>query len=336
MTPKYFLLFLILSLAYVGCSPSNGSMPESLESRYQLISDGVVIIISRQGNRQETGTGFFVDTDGTLVTAAHVLFDRTYYQTKDGKIAISLVAKPNLQILFSDGRLLPLNIGSVSDDYRRNAAADLAVIKKGVNATTPRFLNLRKGAKLPLIGESVIAIGFPASSVEHKKSSLGTVSATYDLPAKVLYRGFVSSIYVPQSAIGVLESNVDRPVYQKFPFLQIQMPIIKGVSGSPLIDDDNDVVGVITAEPEAFPDGGLTKMIRDYAPGIGLQGATAPDPNQTRLAALGWALDRYFAPGSGLAVPASLLDSSELASGVLEARPQVTEAGRPVSSSPPH
>ncbi|HZF16638.1 MAG TPA: serine protease [Steroidobacteraceae bacterium] len=99
-----------------------------------------------------TGTGFFINATGQVMTAAHVLHDCAYTEVKRDDKALD------------------------SRPVASSLLLDLAVIDTGVPAT--RFLPLRKDAEL-FIGEPVANVGFPLQPILSASPNLtrGNVSS---------------------------------------------------------------------------------------------------------------------------------------------------------------
>jgi len=195
-----------------------------LTARFERVSCAVIRIESA-GNQ---GTAFFISKDGTLVTAAHNLLDRSYSLEK-GQVRVTVTAKQNIRARLNDGREVPLTVSLGPEDAAR-ATADLAIVRTGLQ--TPCFLRLGKSDSVR-VGEHLIALGFPLLE-----------------PTVVLYDGFLSSRHVhlplPVGYIG------SQPLYATYEVLRVQMPITAGASGSPLILDDDSVVGVISEIPRLW------------------------------------------------------------------------------------
>ncbi len=331
-------IILCCCLMNAGCDLSPSTVrPEGLDGRYQRLSGAIVLIITGDGPINGIGTGFFTDENATLVTAAHVVFDVSYHFNA-GKLSIELEPKPNLRVRLYDGRIYQLNIGAISNAYRTLAEADLAMFTHAIPVDTPRYLTLdRDQTDLVRVGQHVITVGFPASQVSKER----TPNSVFIGPPKTLYEGIVNAEFVPAMAIG--RTDTDRPIYQTYPFVQIQMPILQGVSGAPVITDTDQVMAVLKAEPEAFPQKELSEMVRDFKPDIetrlvslpkGCQCDEAIDSSETKTIATAWALEHYYSPGTGLAVPVSLLEPSNQSSELLAVGPPDTVAPSPVPISP--
>src|SRR6059058_459242 len=111
------------------------------EAVYKRVSPGVVtitgVVNSGRGSGQATGSGIVLDTNGNILTNAHVI-----------------AGAQQIQVTFSDGRTVNATlVGS-------NTSADLAVIRVSVAASTlhPVTLGNSDGVQ---VGDSVYAIGSP-------------------------------------------------------------------------------------------------------------------------------------------------------------------------------
>jgi hypothetical protein len=151
---------------------------------------------------------------------------------------------------------------------------------------TPCYLRLGSSDNLK-IGHHLIAIGQPSSA-----------------PAIALYEGFLSSRYrhlpIPVGHIGT------QPVYPVYEVLRVQMPITPGTSGSPVIADDDTVVGVISEVPVVWVQELsmlIQTMMRQGGSGILLSGFDTTK----LLAQLAWIVQQFESPGAGIAVPISYL-----------------------------
>lgn len=115
-------------------SPTSIPLPTAtptLSSIVEDISSSVVQIVTPLG----TGSGFVVDSDGLVLTNAHVVEDF-----------------PTVEVRFSDGRSHLGNVQGIDE------VADLALIKLPVKDLNPVTLG---DSDEIMIGEDVIAMGFP-------------------------------------------------------------------------------------------------------------------------------------------------------------------------------
>ena len=111
------------------------------QSIYQQVSPGVVTITatvsSGRGSGQAIGSGIVLDTNGNILTNAHVI-----------------AGAQQIQVTFSDGRTVNATlVGS-------NSSADLAVIRVSVAASTLHSVTLGNSDSAQ-VGDTVYAIGSP-------------------------------------------------------------------------------------------------------------------------------------------------------------------------------
>jgi serine protease Do len=151
-----------------------------------------------------SGSGFVYDTQGDIVTNAHVVS-----APNGAKLS-------NLTVVFENGDRIPAHVVSV------NLGADLAVIKVDNYAKLPPPLHLGDSDKLEA-GQWAIAIGEPYTLKQ--TVTLGVVSG-FDRNEQVESEGTQGGIYDFKG------------------LLQTSAPINPGNSGGPLIDIDGSVIGV--------------------------------------------------------------------------------------------
>src|SRR5712691_1265931 len=109
------MLALLLTACDSSFSPPS-QINEELAARYKQLSCSVVLVLSAH----ERGTGFFIDSDGTLMTAAHVPFDETWTADSD-KPSLRLSSKHNLRVVFTDERIVPLQVDDSDSVTIKNA-----------------------------------------------------------------------------------------------------------------------------------------------------------------------------------------------------------------------
>jgi S1-C subfamily serine protease len=259
--------------------------PPTLDERYSQLSCAVVQIASMEG----AGTGFFVSRSGDVVTAGHVALNQTFSETPTGQIANRIEYKPGLRVRQSGNRTTALpSLPRLTEDDTARALSDLVILRTGIE--TPCFLKLGKHPKDLEIGQHLIAMGYPESEPEAADSAL--------------YEGFVSARY-RHLAIPIAVVN-GQPIYPNYDVVRIQMPITPGVSGGPVLADDNDVIGVVTENPTIwFND--LNSLIAYGQQTNG--GFNAPVSDLPKLVSkLAWVTHEFLSSGAGLAVPVSYLE----------------------------
>jgi S1-C subfamily serine protease len=284
MRKLHWILVFIISVGICRADRKK-SLSFSLVERFQRLSCAVVQITSDQGG----GTGFFISPDGDIVTAAHVAVDRTFSEPEPGKIKLAADYKQGLRIHRHGGYSTDLNnLPKISDADNERALSDLFILRSGIK--TPCFLRIGRETKDLSVGQHLIAMGYPESA-----------------PDGVLYEGILSATYrhlpIP---IAVIDG---KPLFPEYNVVRIQMPITPGVSGAPVIADDDDVIAVITENPAVWF-GDLTGLI-----GYGQHvdgGFNAPVSDLPKmLAKLAWVVHDYVSSGAGLAVPISYLETKK-------------------------
>src|ERR1051326_1616201 len=193
--------------------------PSTLTTRFKKLSCAIVQI--KSGN--ESGTGFFINDSGTIATAAHVVFDTEYSGTLQDPI-VTINPKNNVTVRTIDAQDKPVELQRLSTQDAERATADVALFESHLKP----LCHLQIGdASIVQTGDTLIAIGYPSAS-----------------PDPTLYQGFLSSrsseFPVPVATYG----NVT--LQRTFTVFRIQMPITAGASGSPVIDEDDRVVGIVS------------------------------------------------------------------------------------------
>lgn len=258
---------------------SHVSSPNNLEQRYRALKCALVMIRIPEG----FGTGFFISSDGDIATASHVIARRIFISQPDGKIRTELAMPPLFTVIEEQGRRTDVS----AEKVEKNGdawGADVAVIKSGIEAkcwlTTADAIPLHPGQHL-------ITMGFPGLA-------WGSLS---------IYTGIMSANLKLDLVLGT--TTAGQPVVPKNEFIRVQMPISTGVSGSPVIDDENRVVGIVTLA------GASTRDIDQLIQLNRLNAFAVPPagPNQVTLnvfsvvAQLAESLRAFASPGYGDAVP---------------------------------
>jgi S1-C subfamily serine protease len=258
------------------------SAASTLAERYEQLSCAVVRI---EGPNNMVGTGFFVNRNGLLVTAAHVLFDRTFRQQGNQVQIVLSYHRPSSVVFQNSGKKL-LPEPTLTQRDSDNAIFDVAAIETGLS--TDCFISIGK-PELLKVGEHLISIGFPGSA-----------------NSGVLYEGFLSAKHtqVPTIVGAVEGTNQFRTISRDI--FRVQMPITAGASGSPVIADDDKAVGIISEIPIIWTTQ-LARFVEAASKGdIGTIRMGGFDTNQL-LAQLALIVKEFESPGAGLAVPISYL-----------------------------
>jgi hypothetical protein len=237
------------------------------------------------------GTGFYVSSAGDIVTASHVVGQRIWTH-KDGGVTVDLETPESLTVVNNSGEAYVFSKSDIEED-RDAWAADL--VRISTKRKTKCWLAIGDDSKVRP-GDLVITMGFPGLA-------FGSLS---------LYEGIVSATHVKNNVpIGrTTDGNLVTPENE---FTRVQLPSSGGLSGAPILNDQNraiavlDLAGVWAAELDALIQRGNTGQL---GPPV-LQPPMVPQPNTLNL---GWALaalansvHNFASPGYGDSVPLSYL-----------------------------
>jgi S1-C subfamily serine protease len=186
-----FLRLILCALALAACVQG-----QAFALSWQEIvarSSGAIVHLeglSADGQNRITGTGFFITSDGVLITNRHIV-----ESVRDG----SLVAYN----IFGE------RLGSAMLEADTVGTVDLAVMKVVVKKPVV-YLSPHKWGSAHA-GDSVVILGFPGNQLTISKGSVG---------------GF---------------TDVDG-----LPVVELRADVTHGSSGSPVLDADGKVLGVVT------------------------------------------------------------------------------------------
>jgi S1-C subfamily serine protease len=246
-----------------------------LRKRYASLVCAIALIQTERGS----GTGFFINSTGDMISAAHVVSVKTYV-ISDGKLRFSIAKDKKITVrpngespIAIDSAQVPIDADESSED----------LVRIHTNIRPPCWIPLGNSASIET-GDHLISIGFPG----------------IDNGNPILYDGFLSGRFVhPPIPVGSLGN---QPVIANYEVLKVQMPITAGASGSPVIDDSNHAIGVISESPILW-----TRDLENIATvtdsGIKISGY---DTNAI-LGQLATIVHEFESPGSGYAVPLSYL-----------------------------
>jgi S1-C subfamily serine protease len=263
------------------------SRAENYSQRFNNLKCALVLIRTPT----EYGTGFFVSPDGDIATASHVLGQRTFYSGPDGHMKADLTMPTSFTVVDQQGsshEVPASNVEKNGDAW----GADVALLKSGIRSGC--WLAVADDSSV-VQGEHLITLGFP-----------GLASGSLSI-----YIGIMSARLKLDSIIGVTKTG--EPVKPQNDFIRVQMPISPGLSGAPVIDDDNHVIAIVSAA--GFSTAGIDLLIQlnhlkafEQPPA---QGAPPPPPGQRQvslnpfslLAEFAENLRNFASPGYGDAVP---------------------------------
>jgi hypothetical protein len=254
---------------------------DNLQDRYRSLSCALVLI--QAGTR--IGTGFYISSDGDIVTASHVIGERQYNQLADGKMQISLLNVPFTFVIKDLAGEFTVPLAGI-DGNADNWGYDLVILHSKRQAACWLKVGTAKDSKP---GEHVITLGYP---------TLAAGSLT-------LYTGIVSARLQEELPSGrTIQGQWVKPTND---FFRVQMPISPGISGAPIIDDENQVIGIVTSAGVWMQDlEQLTELqhIRDQQPNQLPPGTIDLGAVTAHLASI---LHDFASPGYGDAVPMSYL-----------------------------
>jgi len=181
-----------------------------LSSVYERALPSVVAIqAERTGQESSKGAGFLFDTQGHVITSAHVV-----------------QGAHTLRVLLSDGALVSAALVAL-DPY-----SDLALLRL---PAPPQAAPLLLGDSAALrVGQRVIAIGHPFGL--HSSLSVGIISG--------LGRSLRTAEWL---GVGLPAQTLSALGYENPAIIQLSAPINPGSSGGPLLNARGEVIGVISA-----------------------------------------------------------------------------------------
>ena len=276
---KAILVAVLFVLACPAASSAQVRRPwsSSLEQRYDKLKCALVLVRSAD----QFGTGFYVNAEGDVVTALHVLGQRSWLASPTGP-TINLLHPDRFEIINAKGETIAVpqqNLEVNGDAW----GADLARLK--TQRVPPCWLRVGDDKRVRP-GQHVITLGFPGLA-------FGSL---------VLYSGIISARMKSDLPVGITAQG--QPVQFTGEIIRVQMPASPGISGAPIIDDKNRVIAVITAA-------GAWNQELDFLARLSRMGAFHPAPNSldlaSALASLAGIFHDYVSPGYGDAVPLSYL-----------------------------
>jgi S1-C subfamily serine protease len=273
--------------------PAAATSPhQELRQRYDSLVCAIVLIQTERG----TGTGFFVNAQGDMVTAAHVISTKAF-KIERGQLDFDVTVDQQISITPHGQPKTSLPSTEVDVD-KMESSTDLAFVH--TTAKPPCFIPLGD-ARTSGTGDHLLSMGFPG----------------IDNGNPILYEGFLSGRFPhPPIAMGSVNG---QPVVPRYEVLKVQMPITAGASGSPVIDDSGHAVGVISESPVLWTQDleNITKVAGSGS-GITMSGFDAVKI----LGQLAVVVHEFESPGSGYAAPISGLKS--------------TRGATPIASTPAH
>jgi S1-C subfamily serine protease len=285
---------------------------------------------------RETGTGWFVDPSGWLITNAHVVARAhgpserasrdqirravTSACGETGMAAAARTAKvkldPSISVILSNGIRLAATVAKYSPPLTGEAMSgrDLALLR--LEASDMPTLPLGDSAALR-VGDRVHILGFPGVVLSHELlNSSAKVEAS-------ITNGAISAFK---------QDRAGQPI------IQTDAAAAQGNSGGPVIDDRGRVVGVLTFASEGPEDEGIqgfnfvipVQAVREFLAG------TAAKPDQPGNFDRAWqeALRQFFA-GNHAAATKPLTEANRLLPELPDVKRITAENAELIKNPPP-
>lgn len=287
--------------------PKRGKLPptEDLDARYKALSCAMVTISWEETTvpsvwfgtgipwpitTQHFGSGFYASEDGKIVTAAHVVANKSWSDPGTGMVII--LAPPEEWIVENSNHesfhVPQAGLMKTSDAW----GADIAVLD--THRVPPCWL--RTGdATAVLPGQHILTLGFPQLAFRSLSVYSGIVVARLKLD---LLMG------------ATIQGG---PVKAQNDFLRVQMPISPGLSGAAVVDDNNEAIAVVSLA-------GSSSQLLDFLIAVAdMQDLLASQPGAQRNLDWPWAVGELAkrwresaSPGYGDSVPLSYLTKRTL------------------------
>jgi S1-C subfamily serine protease len=253
---------------------------ENYSQRFDAIKCAIVKVVRGKGDLGDTyGTGFYINADGDVATAVHVFTKQNWTEGKERSATADLPSQLEVTIINSSGSKTLHRHDIVEDPV--SWAADVAVIRTREKPAC--WLHVGDDTKVKA-GDHVVTMGFAYLAFQSLSMYEGIVSATG-----------LETTYL----VGKTDTN--QEVQAINPFIRVQMPICVGLSGAPVIDDQNHAVAMIS-RAGMWPEGELDEQIRRYQ---------KKDPAADKiLGALAYSYHQFASPGFGDSVPLCYLNPS--------------------------
>ena len=258
------------------------SRAENYSQRFDAIKCAIVQIFRGSPSvGTPYGTGFYISADGDIVTASHVVGERVW-TSKDNGVTVDLNSPDSLTVISSSGETFSFPKTAIEVN-REGWGADLAHIKTGNK--TNCWLAIADDSKVRP-GDPVVTMGFPGLA-------FGSLS---------MYQGIVSAARI-KTNVPMGKTTTGVLVTPENEFIRVQMPVSGGLSGAPVLDDENRVLAVISLAGVWNQDLDLLIQLSD----MNQLGPVSPAPGMLNLAPLlgqlAKSFHQYASPGYGDSVP---------------------------------
>lgn len=262
---------------------------ENLQQRFEDLKCALVLIVAGQ----KLGTGFYISSDGAVATASHVLGDRAFSRNRENNqnIDVNFTLPPTITITNSKGEHTEVPATKVET----NPDAWLDDVARIETGTKTSCWLREADVEESMPGEHLITMGFPGLSFQ----------------TLTLYTGIMSARL--KTTLPTIVLNTGEAATPNIEFIRVQMPISTGLSGAPVIDDENRALGVVTSAGGWTPE--LDLLLLAFRGGAFRTPQPTPTPQQppntitfnlnamALTAELAGLFHDYASPGYGDAVP---------------------------------
>jgi S1-C subfamily serine protease len=230
-TPRHLGSVLVAVMLATALLPAGASAQSPKSSTISKAIDATVYIEVERSYRGErywtTGSGFFLNRNGHILTNSHIVGDHVILDVGDRRVAVELTVISVKVVLHPrTSRQLVLPAKVVAVDRKR----DLGLVK--VNFTPPHALSVKKGTRVRLMDE-VFVVGFPFGDMLTLDES-GWRSKKGGYPEVSINGGRVASIRKDDRGQTVA--------------IQTDAAINPGNSGGPMLNSRGELVGVVYAD----------------------------------------------------------------------------------------
>jgi hypothetical protein len=204
------------------------SRAQNYSQRFEAAKCALVQIIREVpgGGASSYGTGFYISDDGDIVTASHVVGDRVWTDKEEGGVTVDLNAPDHFKVVENSGNTY--NVPQTAIETNREAwGSDLAHIATGRKVKC--WLSVGDDKKVKP-GDLVITLGYPGLA-------FGSLT---------MYQGIVSASNLTSNLPVGLTTNTKREVMPTNSYTRVQMPISGGLSGAPVLNEENQAIAVVT------------------------------------------------------------------------------------------
>lgn len=219
--------------------------------------------------------------------------DKVIAEMPGGQFLISITSPAKISVKSSDGN--PPTVYSTNEILQNNAdawSADVALLRTGKKVSC--WLSPAGDGDIRT-GQHVLALGFPGLA-------FGSLS---------MYSGVVSGRL--RTALPTGKTLQGHPVTSNVELVRLQMPISPGLSGAPVVDDENRAIGIVTSAGAWSQDLDFLLQWERLR-----ESRQLPIPNgtldfPTLLGELAEMFHDYGSPGYGDAVPMRYLKTTSVA-----------------------